>query len=92
MKANSATITNGRDRAAARAMYKAVGYTDEDLAKPIVGIAHTWIETMPCGYNLRELVAHVKRGIREAGGTPRTGHRAARFDGLGGTGTRDIWV
>lgn len=82
MKANSATITNGRDRAAARSMYKAVGYTDEDLAKPIVGIAHTWIETMPCGYNLRELVAHVKRGIREAGGTPMEFNTIAISDGI----------
>jgi dihydroxy-acid dehydratase len=82
MKANSATITYGRDRAAARSMYKAVGYTDEDLAKPIVGIAHTWIETMPCGYNLRELVEHVKRGVREAGGTPMEFNTIAISDGI----------
>jgi dihydroxyacid dehydratase/phosphogluconate dehydratase len=53
MKKNSATITNGRDRAGARAMYKAVGFSDEDLRKPIVGIANTWTETMPCNFNLR---------------------------------------
>jgi len=82
MKANSATITNGRDRAGARSMYKAIGYTDEDLAKPIVGIAHTWIETMPCGYNLRELVEHVKRGVREAGGTPMECNTIAISDGI----------
>src|ERR1700692_1386988 len=70
VKANSAVITSGRARAAARAMLKAVGYSDEDLAKPIVGIANTWIETMPCNLNLRELAEHVKRGVREAGGAP----------------------
>src|SRR5258708_9354405 len=70
MKLNSYTITQGRDRAPARAMLKAIGFTDEDLAKPIIGVANTWIETMPCNYNLRELAVHVKEGIRAAGGTP----------------------
>src|SRR5580698_1461554 len=68
MKLNSYTITQGRDRAPARAMLKAIGYTDEDLKKPIIGVANTWIETMPCNYNLRELATHVKAGIRAAGG------------------------
>jgi dihydroxy-acid dehydratase len=81
-KWNSGTITNGRDRAGARAMFKAIGFTDEDLAKPLVGIAHTWIETMPCGYNLRELVEHVKRGVREAGGTPMEFNTIAISDGI----------
>src|SRR5581483_2413634 len=63
-------ITNGPSRAGARAMLKAVGYTDEDLAKPIVGIANTWIETMPCNLHLRQLAAKVKEGVRAAGGTP----------------------
>jgi dihydroxy-acid dehydratase len=66
----SRTITDGRDRAPARAMLKAVGFTDDDLARPIVGIANTWIETMPCNLGLRDLAVHVKRGVREAGGTP----------------------
>jgi dihydroxy-acid dehydratase len=82
IKANSAVITNGRDRAAARAMLKAVGYTDEDLAKPIVGIANTWIETMPCNLNLRALAEHVKRGVREAGGTPMEFNTIAISDGV----------
>ncbi|GAC1499647.1 MAG: dihydroxy-acid dehydratase [Vulcanimicrobiaceae bacterium] len=82
IKANSATITNGRDRAGARAMFKAVGFTDEDLRKPIVGIANTWIETMPCNLNLRGLAEHVKRGVREAGGTPMEFNTIAISDGI----------
>ncbi len=82
IKANSAIITEGRDRAPARAMYKAVGFTDEDLRKPIVGIANTWIETMPCNLNLRRLAEHVKRGIREAGGTPMEFNTIAISDGV----------
>src|SRR5664280_2033049 len=70
MKLHSHTITQGRDRAPARAMLKGIGFTDEDLAKPIIGVANTWIETMPCNYNLRELAVFVKEGIRAAGGTP----------------------
>src|ERR1039457_5155168 len=60
MKLDSYTITQGRDRAPARAMLKGIGITDEDLKKPIIGVANTWIETMPCNYNLRELAVHVK--------------------------------
>jgi len=82
VKANSAVITNGRDRAAARAMLKAVGYSDADLAKPIVGIANTWLETMPCNLNLRDLAEHVKRGVREAGGTPMEFNTIAISDGI----------
>ena len=82
IKANSATITQGRDRAGARAMYKAVGFTDEDLRKPIVGIANTWIETMPCNLNLRGLAEHVKRGVRDAGGTPMEFNTIAISDGV----------
>jgi len=81
-KRRSAVITNGRDRAAARAMFKAIGFTDDDLAKPLVGIASTWIETMPCGYNLRALVEHVKRGVRDAGGTPMEFNTIAISDGI----------
>jgi dihydroxy-acid dehydratase len=82
MKKNSATITNGRDRAAARAMYKAVGFSDEDVRKPIIGIANTWIETMPCNLNLRALAEHVKRGVRDAGGTPMEFNTIAISDGV----------
>ena len=69
-KRRSAAITDGPDRAGARSMLKGTGFTDEDLARPLVGVATTWIETMPCNLNQRALVPHVKRGIRAAGGTP----------------------
>ena len=82
MKLPSYTITQGRDRAPARAMLKAIGFTDEDLKKPIIGVANTWIETMPCNYNLRELAKHVKAGIREAGGTPMEFNTIAISDGV----------
>ena len=82
MKLQSHTITQGRDRAPARAMLKAIGFTDEDLAKPIIGVANTWIETMPCNYHLRELAAKVKEGIRAAGGTPMEFNTIAISDGV----------
>src|SRR6202171_6337276 len=82
MKLQSHTITQGRDRAPARAMLKAIGFTDEDLKKPIIGVANTWIETMPCNYNLRELAAHVTAGIRAAGGTPMEYNTVAISDGI----------
>ncbi|MCZ6794260.1 MAG: dihydroxy-acid dehydratase [Planctomycetota bacterium] len=66
----SRTILEGPDRAGARAMMKAIGFSDRDLARPQVGVAHCWIETMPCNYNHRELAEDVKRGVRAAGGTP----------------------
>jgi len=69
-KRNSARLTDGPDRAPARAMLKAIGFTDEDLARPIIGVATSWIETMPCNYNQRRLAEFVKEGIRAAGGTP----------------------
>ncbi|HEX5506194.1 MAG TPA: dihydroxy-acid dehydratase [Thermomicrobiales bacterium] len=81
-KHNSRTITDGRDRAAARSYFKAIGLTDEDLARPIVGIANTWIETMPCNFNLRRLAGHVKQGIRAAGGTPMEFNTIAISDGI----------
>src|SRR6516165_191296 len=82
MKLQSHTITQGRDRAPARAMLKAIGFTDEDLAKPIIGVANTWIETMPCNYNLRELAVKVKEGVRAAGGTPMEFNTVAISDGV----------
>src|SRR5216110_1205140 len=82
MKLQSHTITQGRDRAPARAMLKAIGFTDEDLVKPIIGVANTWIETMPCNYNLRELAVKVKEGIRAAGGTPMEFNTIAVSDGI----------
>src|SRR5881296_4475798 len=74
-------ITDGRDRAPARSMLKGIGFTDEDLARPIVGVAHSWIETMPCNFGLRKLAAKVKEGIRAAGGTPMEFNTIAISDG-----------
>src|SRR5437763_15186417 len=67
---NSPTMIAGPDRAPARAMMRAVGYTDEDFRRPLIGVAHSWIEIMPCNFNQRRLAAKVKEGIRAAGGTP----------------------
>ena len=81
-KRHSARLTDGPDRAAARAMLKAVGFTDDDLAKPLVGVGTTWIETMPCNLNQRRLAEHVKAGIRAAGGTPMEFNTVAVSDGV----------
>ena len=78
----SHTLTQGATRAAARAMFKANGFTDDDLRKPLVGIANTWVETMPCGYHLRDLAERVKEGVREAGGTPMEFNTIAISDGI----------
>ncbi|HEX9426215.1 MAG TPA: dihydroxy-acid dehydratase [Candidatus Polarisedimenticolia bacterium] len=82
LKRPSAAITEGPDRAPARAMLKAVGYTDDDLKRPLVGIANTWIEVMPCNIHLRDLAAQVKEGIRAAGGTPVEFNTIAVSDGI----------
>ena len=82
LRQRSRAIVDGRDRAAARAMLKGVGYTDEDLARPIIGVANTWIETMPCNLNLRKLAVKVKEGIRAAGGTPMEFNTIAISDGV----------
>src|SRR4051794_14187708 len=82
MKLNSYTITQGRDRAPARSYLKAIGFTDEDLKKPIIGVANTWTETMNCNYKLRDLAVHVKAGIRAAGGTPMEFNTIAISDGI----------
>jgi dihydroxy-acid dehydratase len=81
-KRHSKGLTDGPDRAAARAMLKAIGFTDEDLAKPLVGVATTWIETMPCNINQRRLAEFVKEGIRAAGGTPMEFNTIAVSDGV----------
>lgn len=81
-KRNSAAITDGPSRSAARAMFKAVGFTDEDLRKPIIGIANTWTEIGPCNFHLRELAAAVKRGVRQAGGTPMEFNTVSISDGI----------
>ena len=82
MKLQSYTITQGKDRAPARSYLKSIGYTDADLKKPIIGIANTWIGTMPCNFNLRELAVDVAKGIREAGGTPMEFNTIAISDGI----------
>ena len=82
LKHRSHIITDGPDRAGARAMFKSIGFTDEDLAKPIVGIANTWIETMPCNFHLRALAERVKAGVRAAGGTPMELNTIAISDGV----------
>ncbi|MBI4566185.1 MAG: dihydroxy-acid dehydratase [Planctomycetes bacterium] len=66
----SDAIKKGLDRAPARAMLKATGLTDADLERPLVAIANTWTEVMPCNFHLRDLAAKVKEGVRAAGGTP----------------------
>jgi dihydroxy-acid dehydratase len=81
-KRRSAALTDGVDRAPARAMLKGIGLDDEALARPLVGIATTWIETMPCNWNQRELARHVRRGILEAGGTPVEFNTVAVSDGV----------
>jgi len=82
LKHHSRYITDGPDRAPARAMLKAVGFTNEDLARPLVGVAHAWIEVMPCTLNARALAEHVKAGIRAAGGTPIEYNTIAVSDGV----------
>ncbi|HEX7399376.1 MAG TPA: dihydroxy-acid dehydratase [Candidatus Limnocylindrales bacterium] len=81
-KRHSAALTDGPDRAAARAMLKAIGFTDEDLARPLIGVATTWIETMPCNFNQRRLAEFVKQGIRAAGGTPMEFNTISISDGV----------
>ena len=78
----SAALTEGPHRAPARAMLKAVGFSDEDLARPLIGVANTWIEIGPCNYHLKDLAAAVKAGIREAGGTPLEFNTVSISDGI----------
>ncbi len=82
LKPRSAAITDGPERAPARAMLKAVGFNDEDLRRPIVGVANTWIEIGPCNYHLRRLATKVKEGIRAAGGTPMEFNTVSISDGI----------
>jgi len=78
----SRTITDGRERAGARSMLKAIGFTDADLARPIVGVAHCWTETMPCNFGHRKLAERVKAGVRAAGGTPMEFNTISVSDGV----------
>jgi dihydroxy-acid dehydratase len=79
---NSRVMHDGRDRAAARAMLHAIGLSDDALKKPIVGVAHSWIETMPCNFGLKKLAQQVKAGVRAAGGTPMEVNTIAISDGV----------
>ena len=81
-KRHSAALTDGVDRAPARAMLKGTGFTDADLARPLVGVATMWIETMPCNLNHRVLARYVKQGIRRAGGTPLEFNTISVSDGV----------
>jgi dihydroxy-acid dehydratase len=81
-KRQSAALTDGPERAPARAMLKGIGLTDDDLARPLVGVATTWIETMPCNFNQRELAKHVKAGVRAGGGTPVEFNTVSVSDGV----------
>ena len=81
-KHKSHVILEGRDRAPARSYLKGIGFSEADLARPIVGIANTWIETMPCNFHLRELAVKVKEGVRAAGGTPMEFNTVAISDGI----------
>ena len=81
LKHRSRSITDGRERAPARSYFKSIGFTESDLAKPLIGVANTWIETMPCNFHLRRLSAKVKEGIRAADGTPMEFNTIAISDG-----------
>jgi dihydroxy-acid dehydratase len=78
----SRTLLDGGDRAAARSYFKAIGFTNEDLAKPLIGVAHCWIEITPCNWNHRKLADKVKEGIRAAGGTPIEFNTISVTDGI----------
>src|SRR3954453_5402589 len=78
----SAAVLDGPDRAAARAYMKGIGFDEEALSRPTIGIANTWIEAMPCNFHLRGLAAHIKDGVRSAGGTPMEFNTVAISDGI----------
>ncbi len=78
----SSTVFDGPDRAAARAYMKGIGFDDDDLSRPTIGIANTWTEAMPCNFHLRGLAEHVKAGVRAAGGTPMEFNTVAISDGI----------
>src|SRR5687768_18269395 len=81
-KHQSRALTEGLDRAPARAMLRGIGFTAEDLSKPLIGVANTWTETMPCNFHLRRLAEDVKAGIRAAGGTPMEFNTISVSDGV----------
>jgi dihydroxy-acid dehydratase len=78
----SATVFDGPDRAHARAYMKGIGFDDDALSRPTIGIANTWTEAMPCNFHLRALAEHIKDGVRAAGGTPMEFNTVAVSDGV----------
>ncbi|TMC43257.1 MAG: dihydroxy-acid dehydratase [Chloroflexi bacterium] len=82
LRTHSRKLIDGPARAGARSMMRAVGYNDEDFRRPLIGVAHSWIEIMPCNFNHRQLAEWVKEGIREAGGTPVEFNTIAVSDGI----------
>lgn len=82
LNATSRTLVDGVDRAAARSMLKAIGLTDDDLAKPLIAVANTWTEVGPCNFHLRRLSAKIKEGIKRAGGTPMEFNTVSISDGI----------
>ena len=82
LNARSRTLVGGTDRAGARSMLKAIGLTDDDLAKPLIAIANTWTEVGPCNFHLRLLSAAIKKGIKKAGGTPLEFNTVSISDGI----------
>ena len=82
MRTRSSVVFDGPERAFARAYMKGIGFGDDDLSRPTVGIANTWIEAMPCNFHLRGLAEHVKEGVRAAGGTPLEFNSIAISDGI----------
>jgi dihydroxy-acid dehydratase len=82
LRSRSRVILDGPDRAQARAYLKGVGFDDDALRRPIVGVANTWTETMPCNFHLRRLADRVKEGVRAAGGTPMEFNTVAISDGI----------
>src|SRR5450755_4705571 len=82
LKHRSRALTEGPERAAARAQLKGIGFDDEALSRPLIAVANTWIETMPCNFHHRALGVRVKAGIRAAGGTPIELNTIAISDGI----------
>ncbi len=82
MRSQSRILLDGPDRSAARAMLRATGLSDEELSRPLIGVANTWIEIGPCNFHLRRLAARVKDGIRAADGTPLEFNTIAISDGI----------
>ena len=81
-KRNSAALTEGPSRAAARSYLRGVGFSKQDLHQPIIGIANTWTEIGPCNFHLRDVAEAVKQGVREAGGTPMEFNTITISDGI----------